>query len=91
MIAPAIGRRVLYMPRSTETSYPHKQPFVAFVTHIHSRHTVNLFVINDSGIPFVRVNAQLLPSHDAGPGDCCYPPYDLDRMAPIHYPEDPFI
>lgn len=87
MIRAHVGQRVLYWPRLNEVSYPHKQPFVGFVTHTHSHHLVNLFVVSDTGVPFVRVNVQLRHAHEVDAGDCCYPPYSLDPTKTVEYPE----
>lgn len=73
---PHVGQSVLYWPRPAEMSIKHKQPFMAFVTHVHTDTVVNLFVVSDNGIPFVRANTTLRSSDVAGEGECCAPPYD---------------
>ena len=91
MIKPTVGSTLLYLPRPDECSHLHGQPFVAFVTHVHKPYDVNLFVISDKGVPFVRLHTPFVTPDYAQPGECCWAPYQIDQAKPLSYPAEPLI
>lgn len=75
MIVPSVGRVVWYRPDDS-TVRRIEERFAAHVARVHEDGTVNLMVIDPSGIPFARQYVTLVQDGQVpSPGQCEWMPY----------------
>ncbi len=86
MIAPTVGRVVLYVPKEDKYAFGFclqaGKPHAALVTGVHSDRLVNLAVFDANGKTFPATSVALRQPEDAAPkyGDYCeWMPYQIGQ------------
>lgn len=91
-IEPTIGRVVWFWPSHGGQHTRHsEQPLKADVVHVNENGTVNLFVVDHTGISHREHNIELVQDGDTAPGNdhyCTWMPYQVGQ-AKKHAEEEP--
>ncbi len=79
LIKPTVGRSLHYWPHVFERTHMHAQPFVAFITHVHSDMAINIAYFNEVGVLHTSVFCTLAQDRGAMPGECSWMAYQIGQ------------
>jgi len=77
MIVPTVGRSLYYSPLPGEKLYDHDQPWMGFLCHLNSDQTINMLVLNESGMAVQKSHLTLAQDREPLPGEAYWMPYQV--------------